>query len=53
MEHGSSVETEALNMDKIPRIYLGRISGENLLIKGLVKPVREFTKLITETNSKM
>ena len=41
-----------LSFDPKPRINLGEILGKNLLDR-LVKPLQEFTKSVTETNSKV
>lgn len=39
--------------DPKPKTDLGRTIGKNLLGEQLVKPMYEFAKLITETNSKV
>ena len=50
----SRMRTEGLhNQIQRPKIDLGGTSGENPSAEGLVRPVREFAKSVTETSSKV
>ena len=52
-KHGYFVETKALAANKLPSTDLGKISGKNPSVEGLIRLIQEFFKSVAKTSRKV